>query len=81
MSAFDQGVCSDALCALWLIGRIHERIPRVSATTARPHHRRTTLIADGYPAYRPALKRRQALQMPPPLRVLDCGCFPRPLAA
>ena len=64
---------SCALWALWLLGRAHERIPRVKATTTRPQRRRTKLIDDGYVAFRLAVKRQQPLQMPAPAapRVLD----------
>jgi hypothetical protein len=58
---------------LWLLGRAHERIPQVKATTTRPQRRRTKLIDDGFAAFRLAVKRQRPLQMPapPPPRVLD----------
>jgi hypothetical protein len=64
---------SCALWALWLPCRADERRPQVKATTTPPQRRRTRLIADGYAAFRLAVKRQQPLQMPVPLppRVLD----------
>ena len=62
-----------ALWALWLLGREYERIPVVKPTTCQPQRRRHRLIADGYAAFRLAVKRQQPLQMPAPRppRVLD----------
>jgi len=64
---------SCALWAMWLLGREHEQIPVLKATTSKPQPRRKSIIQCGISAFTNASKqhRRLLLSTPPKPRVLD----------
>jgi hypothetical protein len=65
-----------AACATWvawLLGRQHERRPRITASTARPQPRRRRVVKDGLRCLSDMQKGHRVLHLhqPPALRVLD----------
>lgn len=55
---------SCALWAMWLLGRMHEHIPRRKAGNTRPQQRRKSILKQGITAFVQATKRKQILVLP-----------------
>jgi hypothetical protein len=65
-----------AACATWvawMVGREHERRPRIKSTTTEPQPRRRRVVKDGLRCIADMQKGHRILRLhrPPPLRVLD----------